>query len=78
MIRQDTAEFGDSLVRAQTQQKLKITERVAAYNCFKIVDVMHIYEREEEQCKWSSYQRGVHKYHIGICKASYSKGNSSF
>ena len=75
---EDTKEFGDPFAsdRAQTQQELKITDRVAAYNAGSIDKVARIDEREEERRKWNTYHPNVRKYLADISKASSSKGNN--
>ena len=50
-IRKDAMELGDSLVRAPTQQELKINERVIAYNAGEMDKVVRIDEREQEHRK---------------------------
>ena len=74
-MRQDAMEFGDPLVCAPAQQKLKIAERVAAYNAGNIDKVARIDEREVEHRRWKKYHRNVRKYCAGISKASSSKDN---
>ena len=76
-MREDAIEFNDPLVRAPTQQELKIAERVAAYNSGGMDKVAHINESEEQRRRWKANHRGVRKYHAGISKASSSKGYSS-
>ena len=79
-MREDDTEFGDLLasVRALTQQELKITERIAAYNAGDMDKVACINKREEERCEWKAYHRNVRKYRASISKESSSKYNNPF
>ena len=76
-IREYVMEFDDPYVRAQTQHEMKISDRVATYNAGDMDTVGRIDELEEQRRKWKSYYRSVLKYHAGISKLSFSKGNSS-
>ena len=58
-MHEDAMEFGYPLVRAPTQQELKIAERVAAYNAGYIDKVARIDKSEEERCKWKAYDTNV-------------------
>ena len=78
MMREDAVQFSDSLVRAPTQQELKISESVTAYNADDMDEVAGIDEHEEKRRKWKAYHSGVRKHHPGISKASSSKDNSSY
>ena len=50
-MREDAIEFGVHYVCAATQQKLKIAQRVAAYNFGDMDKVVRIVEREEQRRK---------------------------
>ena len=62
-MREDVIEFGDPLasVHAPTQQELKITELVTAYNDCDMDKIARIDEREEERCIWRAYHRNLRK-----------------
>ena len=76
-IRYDAMEFGNTYLHAPTQQKLKIAERVAAYNAGNVDNDALIDKRDEHLRKWKYYHPSVRKYHVCISKASSSKGNNS-
>ena len=67
---EDAIEFGDPQVHAQTQQELKIAERVTAYNSGEMDKFSRLDEREEERRKWKSYHRDARKYRAGVSKVS--------
>ena len=70
--REDVTVYDDSLVCIQTQQELKISERVAAYNSGDMDKVAYIDGLEEECLKWIAYHRSVRKYRASISKLSSS------
>ena len=74
---EDAIEFGYPYVRAQTQQELKITERVASYNAGDIDKVAHMYESEGKCRKTIAYFRRTCTYRSRISKVSPSKDISS-
>ena len=75
---EDAIEFGDPLVRAPSQQELKIVERVSVYNAGDIDKVARNDKREEERHKWKAFHESVRKYRAGVSKGSSSKGNYSY
>ena len=72
---EDEIEFCDTLVRAPTQQSLKIAERVSSYKSGKMDKIARVDERVEEHLKCKAYHRNMCKLLTSISKKSSSKGN---
>ena len=68
--------FGDPFVRVQSQQELKITECVAAYNASDKDKVAHIDKREEVRRKWKEYHGNARIHRAGVSKGSSSKSKN--
>ena len=68
-------EFDDLLAnfRSPTQQELKFSERVAAYNSGDMSKVALIDKYEEEYRKQKAYHCSIHKYRANLSRAALSR-----